>query len=77
MFTHNSSSCHGNSSSPITISSMVMLELYPCGSLDKVKLHEMTYPAIHVQCAVRTSPSMHIIHGLFTSVCGGGGWGGG
>ena len=38
VFTHNSSSCHGNSSSPITISRMVMLALYPCGSLDKVML---------------------------------------
>ena len=28
VFTHNSSSCHGNSSSPITISRMVMLALY-------------------------------------------------
>ena len=38
VFIHNSSFCHGNSSSPISISRMVMLALYPCGSLDKVML---------------------------------------
>ena len=48
VFTHNSNSCHGNSSSPITISRMVMLALYPCGSLDKVKLqHEIIYPCMY------------------------------